>query len=134
MKLLVIVLLLCPLLGFTQTRRITAKEASKFEGQRVTVVDSVYKGEVINDTTAVYYLGSKTGPNSLVVIHIVRPPVVLSRQPDRYIRTLQIGRIMVEGNIISANDTMFMIVRRREDFGLDVPQPDMYIPYHSGKH
>lgn len=125
---LVLYFLMLSASGFCQLKVVTGKEAAKFEGQTVNVRDSVYDGKILNDSTAVYYVGAKASQHPLVVLHIIRSPNVLSGQPDRYIKALQRGKVNFNGKIFIVEGIPMAIIRGVKEFGIEVK-----MPYHSGK-
>lgn len=110
-----------PFISKGQKLVIAAREAIRFEGKWVTVRDSVYEGKVINDSTAIYYLGGKASSKKLAVIHITRPPVILSHQSDKYIKALQLGKVIFKGEIFKFNGVPTIVVRAEKDMAIDVP-------------
>jgi hypothetical protein len=106
---------LIPAISFAQYN-MPVKELKKNIGQIVTVHDSVYSGQLINDTTAMYVLGNADPNLGLTVIHCIKKGMQFASQPSKFIRGIQNGTINVTGALFLINNAPTMIVRDRKSF------------------
>jgi hypothetical protein len=96
---------------------IMAKEAYKHVGQMTTVRDSVYFGQVYNDSTAVVELGNRRLIAPLTVVFSAgRNPRLAD---PRFIRDLQRSRITVSGLIMLIKGHPTIIVVNWHDLKVD---------------
>jgi len=112
-----------PVWCMSQTPKILAKDAHKYAGRVVMVHDSVYGGQVVNDSTTVYYIGANENKHPLTIIFCTGSNLKLS-QPERHIRTMQSGKFYLIGMIFMINKNPFMVIKNLRDLAYDMPLPD----------
>lgn len=111
-KITIALFILCPLLISAQNFT-PIKELTKHEGEFVTVRDTFYGGKVLNDTTAIYNLGSLNPQEALTVIHCLTNGKNFGKQ-KRLIGRRNFDRITVTGNVFMVNNSPFIVVRNEK--------------------
>jgi hypothetical protein len=96
---------------------IMAKEAYKHVGQMITVKDSVYFGQVYNDSTATVELGNRRLISPLTVVFSAGKNPKLA--DPNFIADIQRTRISVSGLIMLIKGHPTLIVLKWNDFKMD---------------
>ena len=96
--------------------KIDAKDAFRYIGRVVIVHDSIYSGNIYQDSIAVCQIGKKTNTPRLNFIYINTLKVPLDQ---RFIHTPMSRKVWIKGIVLGTEEAPVIIVRGSANFGID---------------
>ncbi len=88
--------------------QIAAKDAYKYIGKMVVVVDSLYNGKIASDSTLVCQMGEETNTPRLTMIYVF--PVQFRPVDLKFFNTFRRFRIVIYGIITGSKDAPVLIL------------------------